>query len=113
MSVCVLFKVVQDGPEVEAEEGVCVAAFVIELLYLEVEGGEFKQTTVPPGPKKTKNKKKNKATQRLVSPKTFKETCCVSSAWVGSTQLHMLLLQDSSQFPTSLQLVPPQCRQDF
>lgn len=45
---CVLFKVEQDGPEVEAEEGVRVVGFVTKFLYLEVEGGQFKQTTVLP-----------------------------------------------------------------
>lgn len=39
----------EDGSEVEAEEGVRVAGFVIEFLYLEVEGGQFKQTAVLPG----------------------------------------------------------------
>lgn len=55
---CVLFKVVQDGPEVEAEEGVRVAGFVIKFLYLKVEGGQFKQTAVLP-----EKKKKIKETQ--------------------------------------------------
>lgn len=49
-----LFKVVQDGPEVEAEEGVRVVGFVIKFLYLEVEGGQFKQTAVLPGQKSKK-----------------------------------------------------------
>lgn len=47
-----LFKVVQDGPEVEAEEGVRVVGFVIKFLYLKVEGGQFKQTPVLPEKKK-------------------------------------------------------------
>lgn len=54
-----LFKVVQDGPEVEAEEGVRVAGFVIKFLYLKVEGGQFKQTAVLPEKKKKKSKKRN------------------------------------------------------
>lgn len=53
-----LFKVVQDGPEVEAEEGVRVVGFVIKFLYLKVEGGQFKQTAVLP-----EKKKKIKETQ--------------------------------------------------
>lgn len=48
---CVLFKVVEDGPEVEEEESVCVVGFVIKFLYLEMDGGQFKQATVLPGQK--------------------------------------------------------------
>lgn len=49
-----LFEVVEDGPEVEAEEGVCVVGSLIKFLYLEVEGGQFKQTAVLPGQKSKK-----------------------------------------------------------
>lgn len=63
---CVLFKVEQDGPEVEAEEGVRVVGFVTKFLYLEVEGGQFKQTTVLPRKINLRNER-----QRPVSPKTF------------------------------------------
>lgn len=44
-----LFKVVEDGSEVQAQERVCGLGFVMQLLYLEVEGGELKQMTVLPG----------------------------------------------------------------
>ena len=49
-----LFKVVENGPEVEAEESVCVVGFVMQLLYLEVERAQLKQTTVLPGQNETK-----------------------------------------------------------
>lgn len=63
-----LLQVEQDGPEVEAEEGVRGVGYVIEFLYLEVEGGEFKETMVLPGQKlKTKRKP-------MTHPKTFTET---------------------------------------
>lgn len=41
-----LLKVEENGPEVEAEEAVLWAAFVMKVLYPTVEGGEFKQPTV-------------------------------------------------------------------
>lgn len=62
-----LFEVVEDRPEVEAEEGVCVVGVAIEFLYLEVEGGQFKQTAVLPG-------QNQRNTQQPVRPKTFIET---------------------------------------
>ena len=61
-----LLEVVEDGPEVDAEEVVCVVGFVIELLYLEVEGGPLKQTAVLPG-------QNQRNTQQPVSPKTVSE----------------------------------------
>lgn len=63
---CVLFKVVKNGPEVEAEERVCVVGFVIKLLDLEVKRGQLKQTTVLPGQNDIKPR------QPTVSLKTFK-----------------------------------------
>lgn len=56
MCVHSLFKVVENGPEVEAEESVRLIGFVIQLLNLEVERGQLKQTTVLPGRNGTKNK---------------------------------------------------------
>lgn len=38
----------EDGPEVEAEESVRAVSFVMELLYLEAEGGLFKEPLVLP-----------------------------------------------------------------
>lgn len=50
----VLFEVVQDGCEVEAEEGVHVVGFVTELCELEVKRGQFEQTAVLPGQRRKK-----------------------------------------------------------
>ena len=54
--VCVLFKVVENGPKVEAEESVHVVGFVKKLLYLEMERGQLKQTTVLPGQNEIKTR---------------------------------------------------------
>lgn len=65
-----LFKVVQDGPEVEAEEGVRVVGFVIKFLYLKVEGGQFKQTAVLPEKKKKIKEKQWKPHERVTHTRT-------------------------------------------
>lgn len=44
----VLLKVEQNGPEVEAQEGVLGAASALKFLDLRAEGREFKQPTVLP-----------------------------------------------------------------
>lgn len=61
----VLFNVVEDRSEVQAEESVCVFGFVMQLFYLEMQGGKFKQMMVLPKSKKKKMKNKG-----------FVSTCC-------------------------------------
>lgn len=45
----VLFNVVEDRSKVQAEESVCVFGFVMQLFYLEMQVGKFKQMMVLPG----------------------------------------------------------------
>lgn len=63
-----LFKVVEDRPEVEAEECMHWVGFVIKLSYVEVKGGQIKQTVVLPAQSEIKT------TQPAFSLKTFKGT---------------------------------------
>lgn len=44
--MCVLPQVMEDGPEVKAEEGAWGAGFLMELFYLDVERRELKQMAV-------------------------------------------------------------------
>lgn len=62
--VCVLFEVVEDGPKVEAKERVRLVGVVKKFLYLEVQGGPFKQTAGLPGQHQRKEKKKNQKKER-------------------------------------------------
>lgn len=49
---CVLSEVVKDGPEVNAEELMCVVTATIKVLEVKVERGQLKQSMVLPGFKK-------------------------------------------------------------
>ncbi|TNN79407.1 hypothetical protein EYF80_010431 [Liparis tanakae] len=49
-------KVVEDGPKVEAEECVRLVGVVKKFLYLEVQGGPFKQAAVLPGQNQRKER---------------------------------------------------------